>query len=331
MSPLESTLTRASGIGSGLTIRGPVPERSAELWRRRQAHEYELEHPRWDWLNDGEQRNWGAFTHYVVGAGLWMTGLSGRARANANSPRLRELEFAFGHLPASFDGLRVLHMSDLHFIREPGFAERIRDLAAAVDADVCVMTGDYRRADFGPSDRAIQGMAMVLEGIETPYGVYGILGNHDSHVVVEPYEAMGVTMLMNQRVVLELEGERIWIAGVDDRHAYGCDDFERACGGIPSGEFLLMLAHSPETIREAAQHGASLYLCGHSHGGQICLPGGWPILHNSRSVSRRYARGVWTYGNMRGFTTNGLGTTSLHVRLNCPPEAALITLRRRNA
>jgi len=336
MSPSNSTLTSGSEAVSALRIHGPAPAPSAELWRRRLAREYEADNPRWDWLNDGERRNTCVLNKWVVTAGLWGLGLRKRALANANAPRLRRLEFTFDNLPTAFDGWRVLHVSDLHFGQEPGgqqpsFAERIRDLLAGVEAELCVLTGDFRRADFGPVDHAVRGMTTVLEGIDVPHGIYGILGNHDSGAVVEPYEAMGITMLINQHTALELAGQRLWIAGVDDRHEYGCDDFERACGKIPPDAFLLMLAHSPETMREAAQYGADLYLCGHSHGGQICLPGGWPVLHNSRGVSRRYARGVWTYGAMQGFTTNGIGTTNVHARLNCPPEAALITLRRRRA
>lgn len=336
MSPSNSILTTGSEAVSGLRIHGPAPERSAELWRRRLALEDEAENARWNWLNDGERRNLSVIEKWIVTAGLWGLKLRRRAWTNANTPRLRRLEFTFDNLPAAFDGWRVLHVSDLHFDPEPlgqppAFADRIRDLLAGVEAELCVITGDFRRADFGPVDHAIRGMTTVLEGINVFHGIYGILGNHDSGALVEPYEAMGITMLMNQHVALELEGQRLWLAGVDDRHEYGCDDFERACGEIPPHAFLLMLAHSPETMRKAAQCGADLYLCGHSHGGQICLPGGWPILHNSRGVSRRYARGVWTYGAMQGFTTNGMGTTNVHARLNCPPEAALITLRRRGA
>ncbi|MFP4173324.1 MAG: metallophosphoesterase [Candidatus Hydrogenedentota bacterium] len=336
MSPLNSTLPPSSEAISGLRIHGPAPERSAELWRRRLALEHESENHRWDWLNDGELRNVGVITKWTVTVGLWGLRLRERAWANANAPRLRRLEFTFDNLPAAFDGWRVLHVSDLHFDPEhvgqpPSFAERIRDLLAGVEAELCVITGDFRRADFGPVDHALRGMTMVLEGIHVSHGIYGILGNHDSGALVEPYEAMGITMLMNQHVAFELEGQRLWMAGVDDRHEYRCDDFQRACGEVPRREFLLMLAHSPETLHEAAQWGADLYICGHSHGGQICLPGGWPILHNSRGVSRHYARGVWTYGGMQGFTTNGVGTTCVYARLNCPPEAALITLRRRRA
>ena len=334
MSRSNFTMPPGAEAASGLRIQGPAPARSTQLWRRRLAYEHEAENPRLDWLNDGERRNWGVVNKWVVTTGLWGLGLRKRAWNNANTPRLRPLEFTFDNLPAAFDGWRVLHVSDLHFGPEPlgqhpFLAERIRDLLAGVEAELCVITGDFRRGDFGPVDCAIRDMSTVLEGINVAHGIYGILGNHDSGLVVEPYETMGITMLINQHIAFELEGQRLWLAGVDDRHEYNCDDFERACGELPRGECLLMLAHSPETMREAAQYGADLYLCGHSHGGQICLPGGWPVLHNSRGVSRRYARGVWTYGAMQGFTTNGIGTTGVHARLNCPPEAALIALRRR--
>jgi predicted MPP superfamily phosphohydrolase len=133
-------------------------------------------------------------------------------------------------------------------------------------------------------------------------------------------------MLMNNALELRCGRESAWIIGVDDPHYYGCDDLPAALSDVPSEAFKILLVHTPEIITEAEEHGVDLYLCGHTHGGQICLPFIGPLIINA-NCPRAYARGVWKYKSLQGYTSPGVGTSGLSVRFFCPPEIGLIELR----
>ena len=133
-------------------------------------------------------------------------------------------------------------------------------------------------------------------------------------------------MLVNDAWPISEKGARIWIVGVDDPHYYRVDDAAHAFRTVPAQEFSIFLAHSPEAYRSAAAHGARLYLCGHTHGGQICLPGRGPLLTNSRAP-RFTAAGTWRFREMIGYTSKGAGASGVPLRFNCPGEISLITLR----
>src|SRR4029079_2861599 len=100
-------------------------------------------------------------------------------------------------------------------------------------------------------------------------------------------------------------------------------DLDAALSGVPEDACKVLLVHSPEVIARAAERGVDLYLCGHTHGGQVCLPGLGPVVLNA-NCARRYARGTWRYGSMQGYTSSGLGTSCVPVRFFCPPEVAVI-------
>lgn len=170
-------------------------------------------------------------------------------------------------------------------------------------------------------------MADILSGIRTRYGTYGILGNHDLSDIVPGLTSIGVRMLINRGEAVFHHGAPLWIGGVDDPHRFRSDSLEDALHGAPPGTFILLLAHSPELIAEAAGAGVGLYLCGHTHGGQVRFPL-LGMIHINARCERRYAAGRWTYGAMQGYTTSGLGVTDVPVRFLCKPEAVMITLRR---
>jgi predicted MPP superfamily phosphohydrolase len=166
-----------------------------------------------------------------------------------------------------------------------------------------------------------------MDTCATRYGAAGVLGNNDTSDLIEPLRRMGVRMLINEAFELRLGQDRLWIAGVDDPRDFRCDNLDEAVKSIPAGSFTVLLAHSPECIPDAARHGIALYLCGHTHGGQICLPSGSPLFANC-SCPRRYTRGAWSLDALQGYTTTGAGTTAAPVRYNCPAEVAIIELRR---
>ena len=122
----------------------------------------------------------------------------------------------------------------------------------------------------------------------------------------------------------------IYLAGIEDAHFYRLENFHRAAHDIPPGAVSILLSHTPEAYRHAAHAGFDLMLSGHTHGGQICLPGGIPVLTDADSP-RAFARGAWRYHDMIGYTSAGAGTCIVDVRLNCPPEVTLHRLDKKPA
>ena len=136
-----------------------------------------------------------------------------------------------------------------------------------------------------------------------------------------------IRMLFNEQEPITRDGATIHLAGIDDAHFYRTDDIPRAATAIPSDAFSVLLAHTPESYREAAASGFDLMLSGHTHGGQLCLPGGVAIKLEAR-LPRRMGRGAWRFGELAGYTSAGAGTSLAPVRLNCPAEITLHMLRR---
>lgn len=260
----------------------------------------------------------------VAVALLKCLGLYGRGWRNACSPTLRQERFTFPNLPEHLDGFRILQISDIHYPPgAPDYAEAVTSLLAGQKVDLCVLTGDYRFGRYAPVAPACKRLGALLECIDSRLGMLAILGNHDLSDMVDPIRALGVRPLLNEGMALE----GMWIAGVDDPHMYRVALPDRAMAGAPADHFVLFLGHSPECYAEAEALGADLYLCGHTHGGQIRLPGIGAIYTNARCPAG-YVDGRWQHGKMLGYTTRGLGVTEVPVRYNCPPEATVITLSR---
>ena len=152
----------------------------------------------------------------------------------------------------------------------------------------------------------------------------GILGNHDCADIAVELENAGVQMLINEAIAVGPEDGRLWIIGVDDPHYYGCDDLTQV-EAVPTDAFRLLLAHTPEMFHEAAKAGIDLYLTGHTHGGQICVPWIGPLVMNA-ACPRAYTHGHWQHGGMQGYTSSGAGCSMLPVRYGCPPEVTVIEL-----
>jgi predicted MPP superfamily phosphohydrolase len=198
--------------------------------------------------------------------------------------------------------------------------QRVQSLVDRLHYDVCVLTGDYRGLTFGPIDTTLAAMACLRRALQGP--VYGVLGNHDTITMVPGLESMGIRMLLNENHVLERGNQRIHLAGIDDAHFYQVDNIEKAASGIPQEEFSILISHTPEIYRHAAHAGFDLLISGHTHGGQICLPGGVPLTLDS-NLPRRFGAGSWNYHGMLGYTSRGTGSSVVPVRFNCPPEITL--------
>jgi predicted MPP superfamily phosphohydrolase len=259
--------------------------------------------------------------------GLQATGLYARGVKNALTPVVRTLCLTFDNLPAAFDGFQILHLSDFHIDGNSALADRLVSAISGLRPDLCVLTGDYRFETRGPSDGVYPPMRSILSSISSKHGVFGILGNHDAAEIAFALKEMGVGMLVNEAVQIGNGSSSFWLAGVDDPFDYRCDDLPGALSAVPPEAFKILLAHTPDLYEDAAGRAVDLYLCGHTHAGQIRFPLIGALHHNSKT-SRTYAYGHWTRKQMQGYTTSGVGCSGLSVRFNCSPEIAWIELRK---
>ncbi|MEN8140358.1 MAG: CDP-archaeol synthase [Thermodesulfobacteriota bacterium] len=253
-------------------------------------------------------------------------GLYERGLANTLAPEVTPRHFSCPGLPKSFAGLRILLLTDLHLDGVTGLGEVMGRQLSGLEVDLCLVGGDLRMKTYGAMAPCLRELKELLPQIKSRHGIFAVLGNHDCIEMVPELEDCGLTMLVNDNWCLEEDGERLWLVGLDDPHYYMVDNVPLAMRQVGQGEFSIVLAHSPEAYRGAAAHGANLYLCGHTHGGQICLPGGRPLLTNSRAP-RYTAKGHWRFQNMQGYTSRGAGASGVPLRFNCPGELTLITLQ----
>lgn len=260
----------------------------------------------------------------LVGFCLAASGLGRRVRRNFLDVRLVANEWVLPRLPREFDGFRLLQLTDLHLDLEPALTPVIVRLARKVPHDAAVITGDFRNktdGDFRPCLTETLEVIRALAPLK-----WGVLGNHDFVEMVPSLEAAGLRILLNEVAAVERGGSKLWIAGIDDPHFYKTHDLHKVRAEVPGDGCAILLSHSPETYSSAEPLGFDLQLSGHTHGGQICLPGGFPPVLPCK-ISRRFARGPWRHGRLRGYTSPGTGSCGLAARLNCPPEVTLHVLR----
>jgi predicted MPP superfamily phosphohydrolase len=272
-------------------------------------------------------RHWGLFKVCLVAFkwALRLTGLYQRGVRNALDIDLNEVELHFDNLPPDFDGYRILQISDPHLDALADLGPNIANLIEHSDVDLCALTGDYRFRVHGSFDKVREAFATVFAAINARDGVYAILGNHDSVQMVPMFEALGARVLANQTLSLSRNQSSLHITGVDDAYYYFTDDATAALTRAPDG-FRIALVHSPELATHASEANIDFYLTGHTHGGQVCLPGGYPIVTHSLA-DKRFASGHWTLGGMKGYTSRGAGVSGLPVRFNCRGEVTIFTLR----
>ena len=246
---------------------------------------------------------------------------------NAANIKVEEVEFVFEDLPIGFNNTRILLITDIHIDCIDTLAENITRIASEIDYDFCIFGGDYTLSwgkDYGDAYSKMEAVACRLREKSR---VFGILGNYDRYSIAEVLDRCGVEMLINENVCLKKKGDKIYLVGLDDCSSYETDDLELADSQIANGAFKIMVCHSPALYKEVAQAGYSLYLAGHTHGGQVCLPGG-VVISSGTAAPRRMVKGKWRYGRMMGYTSRGVGTSVVSVRFFCPPEMTIITLRR---
>lgn len=304
-----------------------TPDSEREIWAdRRRFMERQSRH----FSPDGTRAHWPSalFGHsiHAFGLGARIFGLYGRGRRNALTPKLVELTFSFPGLPAAFDGYRILHLSDTHFDYLPELSHTARQVLAGMEVDLLALTGDIHGHHRTPLAQSVVPLTELLAGVIVRDQKLGVLGNHDPTDMAEALERLGFTILLNNSLVLERHGQRIVVTGLDDVHRFYTAAASRALVDAPQG-FRIALVHSAEVADQAASSGYALYLCGHTHGGQICLPNGRPIITRLRRCHFG-VDGEWRSGRMIGYTSRGLGISGAPLRYNCPGEMSVITLRR---
>lgn len=241
---------------------------------------------------------------------------------------LAEADVRVPSLPRAFDGCRVLLVTDLHAGPFVSAAVLERALRRLVDTapDLVLVGGDLvtqREEEFADARRALAALA-------APLGVYGVVGNHDLYAVgtagrvVDALDGAGTTFLVNRAVRIERDGAAMTLAGIDDWNA-GRPDLDAALAGCRTGEAVVLLSHNPDVAFEAARRGVGLVLSGHTHGGQIRVPGRGVLVRMSRY---RLDEGRYRTGDTEIVVSRGLGVVGIPLRWGCPPEAALLTLHR---
>ena len=224
-------------------------------------------------------------------------------------------------LPQALDGLRLGFLTDLHHsstVSADDISDAV-DLLNAEQPDLAVLGGDY--VSF--KDRSFMGpVAERLGALAAPHGVFGIIGNHDDErVMPAELQRRGIAMLLDDRTTVEINGARLDLAGVKF--------WTKAAGEIgtvvsTAHNPVLLLAHDPRRIVEAAALAVAGVLAGHTHGGQVVLP----ILGAVAARKFPIAAGRLTREGTEMFVSRGVGTVVVPIRINCPPEVAVVTLRR---
>ena len=262
--------------------------------------------------------------------GLRLTPLQARGRRNALDLRRVDIDVALPGLPPSFDGYRILQLSDTHLDVLPDLVAPARRLLEGVEVDLLALTGDVHGAAPAPIALSVDLLMQVLQDVRVHGPRLAILGNHDPVEMAALLEEKGFDVLVNRSRVLERDGKFLRVTGLDDVHNFYTDAARAALeddDGDHNGECRIALVHSAEMADFAAKAGYALYLSGHTHAGQVCLPGGKPVF-TQLTRCRHAAAGLWHQGSMTGYTSAGLGVSVPAVRFNCRGEVTIITLRR---
>ncbi len=251
-----------------------------------------------------------------------------------NDPRIVHREFFLSRWPQRLNGLTIALLSDFHY--DPIFS--CHPLHAAIPMvngllpDLIVLAGDYvtipTSGNHAKAAATAEPCARLLSQMSAPMGLWAVLGNHDAGTdprhVTHALEAQNIPVLANQARPIEREGSRFWIAGVRDV-LYDSPNLSKTLQGIPSDEAVILLVHEPDFADEASKYPVDLQLSGHSHGGQIRLPFLPPLY--LPPLAEKYYWGTYRVGPLALYTNAGLGTIGVAMRLNCPPEITLLTIR----
>lgn len=235
-------------------------------------------------------------------------------------------------VPASFNGLRIVQVSDLH---DALFGNNQQKLIAKVKAqnpDYIFITGDVidsNRYNLEQSLQAVRGLVEIAD-------VYYVLGNHEvaTNKVSEIYEALsslGVHVMANESTVLERDGERLAIVGIEDPLMGRPTEemLEMATADVPEDMLKLLLAHRPEVFSTYVNQAIDLVFSGHAHGGQVRIPGIGGLVAPGQGLFPKFTAGVYEEQNTKMVVSRGLGNSSVPLRLFNLPEIIVMDLKKK--
>jgi predicted MPP superfamily phosphohydrolase len=231
-------------------------------------------------------------------------------------------------LPAELEGLRIVHLSDLHLgpYFKAGDIQRAVAIANEMQPDLAVITGDF----ILWSINNMYSCTEALKALRPRFGVYAVLGNHEcftgepdlAEVIIEN---AGMVVLRNEAVPLSTQGKGLWLVGTDELW-FHFDDLPKALSKVPKGAKTILLSHSPDIAHEAAYMSIDLVLSGHTHGGQFSLPViGALMVPNEHT---ELVAGLYQIGGTRVYISKGVGAVTPPGRLFTRPDITLIILEK---
>ena len=235
-------------------------------------------------------------------------------------------------LPAPFHGMRIAQISDFHHrgYAEDYYLRHVVEQVNALQPALVALTGDFitaRGNPFGPWRQAMPVCAEILSGLTAPLRIC-TLGNHDCIDIPFISRCLmdrKLTVLRNNHLAIDAGGERLWIAGAADAY-FDFPDLARTIPETTEGEPVILLGHEPDFADVVKLYGGvDLMLAGHSHGGQVRVPGITPAF--LPVMGRRYVRGLFELGDLQLYVNRGIGAVHLPIRFRCPPEITLFTLQ----
>ena len=233
----------------------------------------------------------------------------------------REVNVPLPGLPAGLDGLRMAHVSDFHFRRWDRASQAAQTLLTDLDYDLLLVTGDF--CSFRWKWRKAVELTQRFLGPIAQRPAYAVLGNHDDPRLADA--GLPLRFLRNESVSLDFLGAGLTLAGVD-QSGRRTEDLDAALRGVPAGGVTILLAHYPSTVFRVPIGEVQLVLSGHTHGGQIRLPGLGCVWANDR-IPRRMSRGLHEVAGTMIHVSPGIGVSlPLRIRLNCPSEVTVLTL-----
>lgn len=242
----------------------------------------------------------------------------------ANSLIVEQIQIRLKRLPKNLDGFRFVHLSDIHHspFTSLEHISRAVQIANELKPEMFVLTGDF----VSHEREYITPMAEALGNLESEFGSFACLGNHDhrtdAKMVTDSLQAENIRVLTNEGFRFTARGASFWFCGVDD-YSVGRPDLRLALRGSFPDEMKMLLAHNPKMMYRAARASIDLMLSGHTHGGQVRLRD-----EEKKILPRRkFASGLYRRKDTQIYITRGIGTVVLPVRFGCPPEISLIELR----
>jgi predicted MPP superfamily phosphohydrolase len=240
-------------------------------------------------------------------------------------------ELSFDRLSAQGLPLRIVHLSDPHVERTTARERKLVPLVDELQSDLILLTGDYLNLSYLGDETAQRDFHTLASQLHAPYGVYAVRGSVDSPALTERLFAdLDIVVLENESVRLDIKGQEIYLVGVACSHDLSIDipRLDQALRGVPPDSFKILLYHSPDLIEAASERGMDLYLAGHTHGGQICLPL-YGAVFTSSIYGKQYEAGLFQEGRTYLYVSRGLGLEggqAPRARFLCRPEVAVHTL-----